>query len=732
MQTKEYSLEIGGTTLVAQFSDLANQAHGSCLVKCGGTAVLATAVMSEKTREGGDYLPLTVDYEERFYAIGRILGSQFVRREGRPSEDAILTGRIVDRTIRPLFNQQIRHDIQVVVTVLALDEQDPDTLAVLAASLALSTSNIPWAGPVSAARILNLKNPTGQADAGYLVNPKYESRRQPNINFDLIACGQDGNINMIEVGGFEASEKVLVEALGHASKEIEKLQEFQKKIITEIGKPKRQIELPQVPEEIVKLFAENLESEMDSALFGKGKAGMHDFQGKWLDLVKEKFPEANLALAESFVDEKINDYIHHQAIEKKRRPDGRSVDEVRPISAEVGGISPVLHGSGTFYRGETHVLGVLTLGGPQDTQTLDNIEDQSKKRFMLHYNFPPYSTGETGRMGGTNRRMIGHGALAEKALVAVLPNKEKFPYTIRIVAEAMASNGSTSMASVCAGTLAMMDGGVPITRPVAGIASGLMMENPEKYVVLTDIQGPEDHHGDMDFKVAGTTEGVTAVQMDVKVGGIPLKILTEAFEKARLARLHILGEMQKVIAVPRPQISPRAPRILAIMIKTDQIGLIIGPGGKTINDIIDRTGAEINIEEDGTVMIVGKGDSCDKAADIIRNMTREYLKGERFTGEVVKITEFGAFVNIGPNADGLVHVSEIAPFRVDRVEKYLKLGQRVPVIIKEIDEKNRLSLSIKQADASFIKPLAGTPTTGTPTAAAKNATTNGPQKPTTI
>jgi polyribonucleotide nucleotidyltransferase len=723
MQTKEYSLEIGGETLVAQFSNLADQAHGSCMVKCGGTVVLATACMSEKAKEGSDFFPLTVDYEERFYAIGRILGGQFMHREGKPSEDAILTGRIVDRTIRPLFNQQIRHEVQVVVTVLALDEQDPDTLAVLAASLALGTSNIPWNGPVSAARIMNLKTATGQTDEGFIVNPKYELRGQPNINFDLIACGKDGNINMIEVGGYETSEKTLVEALNHASKEIEKLQDFQKKIVAEIGKEKRKIDLQETPAEIIALFKENLESEMDAALFGKGKIGMHNFESKWSELVSEKFPEADLALAEAYCEERINDHIHSEAIEKKRRPDGRGVDEVRTILAEAGGIADILHGTGTFYRGETHVLGVLTLGGPQDMQTLDNIESQGKKRFMLHYNFPPYSTGETGRMGGTNRRMIGHGALAEKALVAVLPEKEKFPYTIRIVAEAMASNGSTSMASVCAGTIAMMDGGVPITRPVAGIASGLMMESPEKYVVLTDIQGPEDHHGDMDFKVAGTTEGITAVQMDVKVNGIPLKILAEAFEKAKLARLHILGEMQKAIATPRPQISPRAPRILAVMVKVSQIGLIIGPGGKTINDIIDRTGAEINIEEDGTVMIVGKGDSVEKAADIIRNMTREYLKGERFTGEVTKITEFGAFVRVGPNTEGLVHVSEIAPFRVDKVEKYLKLGQQVPVIIKEIDEKNRLSLSIKLADANFIKQIAVAPIIGA---------TNGPEKPTTI
>ncbi len=748
MQTKEYSLEIGGTTITAQFSNLADQAHGSCIVKSGGTVVLATAVMSEKEKEGSDFFPLTVEYEERFYAVGKILGSQFVRREGKASEEATLTGRIVDRTIRPLFNQQIRNEVQVIITVLALDEQDPDTLAVLAASLALGTSNIPWGGPVSAARILNLKNAAGQADVGYLVNPNYVSRKQPNINFEMIACGKDGNINMIEVGGFEASEKVMIEALDHASKEIEKIQEFQKNIIKEIGKEKRVIKLPEILPEVAALYKEVIEPEMDASLFTKGKAGMHNMQKKWSELVKEKFPESDIMLAEAYCDEKINQYIHKEAIEKQRRPDGRKLDEIRPLFAEAGGIAPVLHGTGTFYRGETHVLGVLTLGGPQDTQTIDSIEDPGKKRFMLHYNFPPYSSGETGRMGGTNRRMIGHGALAEKALFAVLPPLTKFPYTIRIVAEAMASNGSTSMASVCAGTIAMMDGGVPILRPVAGIASGLMMQSPEKYVVLTDIQGPEDHHGDMDFKVAGTTEGITAVQMDVKVDGIPLKILAEAFEKARLARLQILDVITKAIPAPRPQISSRAPRILAIMIKEDQIGLIIGPGGKTINEIIDKTGAEINIEEDGTVMIVGKGDSVDNAANIIRNMTREYLKGERFTAEVMKITDFGAFVKIGPNTEGLVHVSEIAPFRVDRVEKYLKLGQQVPVIIKDIDEKNRLSLSIKLADANFIKqipvapmasaaPRPATPTTTAPTSApttnpTTNGVNNGPQKPTTI
>ena len=418
--------------------------------------------------------------------------------------------------------------------------------------------------------------------------------------------------------------------------------------------------------------------------------------------------------------------IHEEAIEEGRRPDGRTVDEVRPIFAAAGSISPVLHGTGVFFRGETHVLGVLTLGGPKDALTIDGIEGETSKRFMLHYNFPPYSTGETGRMGGTNRRMIGHGALAEKALLPVIPAKEKFPYTVRLVAEAMASNGSTSMGSVCAGTVALMDGGVPILRPVAGIASGLMMrekktsmlgsvlgknigKNKRDYVVLTDIQGPEDHHGDMDFKVAGTTEGITAVQMDVKVDGVPVAILAEAFEKAKLARLHILKEIEKAIPAPRPKISPRAPHIISVMIKPDQIGLVIGGGGKTINEIIERTGADINIDDDGTVSIVGSDEATEKAATIIREMTKEYVKGERLIGEVIKITEFGAFVQLNPNADGLVHVSEIAPFRIDRVEKYLKLGQKIPVIIKGVDEKGRISLSIKQADPDFIKPIVAAP-----------------------
>jgi polyribonucleotide nucleotidyltransferase len=661
--------------------------------------------MSKHEKEGSDFFPLTVDYEERFYAAGKILGSQYMRREGKPSDEAILSGRIIDRTIRPLFDQRIRHEIQVVITVLALDEYDPDVLGVIAASLALGVSNIPWNGPVSAVRVLKEKNSND-----FLLNPNYEIRKKSQPEIEMVACGKDGNINMIEVASFETGEKTAVDALRFASEAIEKIQNFQKEIIAERGATKRILELQTASDSIISLFKENIEESLEQGIFGNGgKESFQLIEQKWSELVKERIEEKDHAVAYQYLDEKINDLVHEQAIKNGKRADGRGIDEIRPLFVQAGGISPVLHGSGIFFRGATHVLGVLTLGSPKDIQTIEGMEEQSEKRFMLHYNFPPYSTGEVGKIGNTNRRMIGHGALAEKALAPMIPSKELFPYTIRLVAEALASNGSTSMASVCAGTIALLDGGVPMLRPVAGIASGLMMKNAKEYVVLTDIQGPEDHHGDMDFKVAGTREGITAVQMDVKVEGVPIAILAEAFEKARIARLKILDEIEKVIKSPRTNISPRAPKILVHKIKVDQIGLVIGPGGKTINAIIDKTGAEINIEEDGTVFVTGKNGAAEKALAVIQAMTHEYAKGERFEGVVTKIMEFGAFVKIAPGTEGLVHVSEIASFKIDKVDNYLKEGELVPVIIKEIDEKKRINLSIKLADPAFIKPFANGP-----------------------
>lgn len=699
MKSKQYSIEVGGKTITAEFTDLAENAHGSVIMRCGNTVVLTTAVISKKPKDGIDFFPLTVDYEERFYAIGQILGSQFVRREGKPSDEAVLSGRIVDRTIRPLFDWHIRHEVQVVLTILSLGEYDPDILSVIGASLALGTSEIPWNGPVGAVRIGKHKN-----REQFEINPTYGLRQDPEYVLDIIACGKDNSINMIEVGSHESNEETINTGLAQALKEIAIIENWQKEIIKEIGKKKIVIEKETVPKSLVALFKESISSKLkDSVITNEpGKEHIDNLKGEWLALCKEKIPE-EMALAEWFYEEQVNELIHNEAIDSGKRPDGRGIDDVRPLFAKAGGISPILHGSGIFYRGGTHILSVLTLGGPGDSQTIDGMEAQTKKRFMHHYNFPPFSTGETGRLGGTNRRMIGHGALAEKAIIPVLPEKEKFPYTIRVVSEALSSNGSTSMGSVCGTTLALMDAGVPIKRPVAGIASGLMMRSDKEYAVLTDIQGPEDHHGDMDFKVAGTTEGITAVQMDVKVSGVPLHILKEALDKAKIARLKILEVITKEIAEPRKDIAPSAPKIVAIKIKPDQIGLVIGSGGKTVNEIREKTGTDIDIEEDGTVFITGKDGGADEAAKIIAEMTREYKAGETFEAEVVKITEFGAFVKIGANAEGLVHVSEIAPWRIEKVGDVLKEGMRVPVIIKGIDEKGRMKLSIKDRDPNFIK-----------------------------
>jgi len=695
-------MELGGKTLTATFSDLADQADGSVMLRYGNTIVLATAVMSPNTKEGLGYFPLTVDYEERFYAAGAILGSRFIRREGRPSDDAILSGRVVDRTIRPLFDGKIRNDVQVVITVLSVDEYAPDVLAVTAASLALLTSDIPWNGPVSAVRI----GKTAAKD-DFIVNPTYLERMDATMALDSLICGRDGNINMIEVGAKEISEEELGHAFERASQEIEKIQAFQKMIAAEIGKAKRIIETPQAPAEMHALFAEHIEPKLVDAVFSgvAGKSHINDLKKVWLDLYKEKLPDANPTFAGDYYEERVDEAIHREAIEHNRRADGRGMKEIRPLFAKAGGLSPMLHGSGIFYRGATHVFTALTLGGPGDSQLVDNMEEQEvKKRFMHHYNFPPYSSGETGRIGGTNRRMIGHGALAEKALAAVIPPQETFPYTIRLVSECLASNGSTSMASVCASTLALMDGGVPIKAPVAGIALGLMMRDTQNYKVLTDIQGPEDHHGDMDFKVAGTRAGVTAIQMDVKVDGVPIPILKEALGDAKAARENILGIIEKEIALPRSDISPRAPKIIVVKVKVDQIGLVIGPGGKMINGIKDTSKAEdITIEEDGTIFITGRNGSADVAAQMIRDLTREYAPGEQFVGEVTRLMDFGAFVKIGPKAEGLVHVSEIAPFRIEKIGDVLSLGEKVNVIIKEIDEKDRINLSIKKIDPEFAQ-----------------------------
>ncbi len=688
--------------MTAIFSDLAEQAHGSVILKYGETIVLATACMSKDSQKGLGFFNLTVDYVEKFYAAGKILGSRFVRREGKPSEEAILASRVIDRTLRPLFDQSIRHAVQVIVTVLSVDDNDPTILAVNAASLALSVSNIPWNGPIGCVRIGKYN------DENLTMNPAQSLRLDDTLyKFDLTVCGKDGNINMIEASAHQSKEEELEEALTRASEEIGKLEAFQKNIVKEIGKEKRVIEKGVVSPESVALFNEKILPKMPDAIFeGAGKAKIDALHTEWNNLVRETFADReDFALEDNLFDDTENDILHKKAIEENKRADGRKMDELRDLFAQAGGLSSKLHGSGIFYRGGTHVFSVLTLGGPEDRNLVDGLQLKVEKRFMHHYNFPPYSAGETGRAGFTNRREVGHGALAEKALSMVLPAVADFPYTMRIVSESMASNGSTSQASICASILALMDGGVPIKAPVAGIAMGLMYETDDKYKILTDIQGPEDHHGDMDFKIAGTRDGVTAIQLDVKVDGVPIKILGEAMRQSKTARVAIIDRIEKEIPKPRAEISANAPKILIIKINPEKIGMVIGGGGKTIKEIKEKSGAEITIEDDGTVYLTGKDGSAEKAKEIIESMTHEYQVGEVLKGEVVKIADFGAFVALNPFTDGMVHISELAPFRVERVSDIIKEGMIVPVKVINVDrERGKIGLSIKEADRDFFNP----------------------------
>lgn len=699
MQKKEYSIEVGGRTLTAMFTDIADQTNGSVIIKYGDTVILATAVMSNNKREDIDYFPLTVEYEERYYAAGKIGGARFIKREGKPSEEAVLSGRIIDRTIRPSFDDSIRNEIQVVITILSIDEDnDPDVPAVIGASLALATSNIPWGGPVSSIRLCFDKNNPDQL----IINPTYKEREENHI--DLLICGKDGKINMIEAEAKEVTEEKINIAFDLAVKEIEKIQNFQKTIISEIGKEKINIEKINLTIEAEELFKAEIAPQIEEVIFGgPGKKSTDDLKKQWLNLRIEKMPEFSLGIWLNYFEQAINEALHKEAIEKERRPDGRKTDEVRSLYAQAGGFSKIVHGTGLFYRGATHVLTTLTLSGPKDSQIVEGMEINGIKYFMHHYNFPPFSVGETGRVGNPSRRSIGHGALAEKSLRYAIPNREDFPYTIRLVSEVFASNGSSSMASICASTLALMDGGVPIKAPVAGISVGLMMENENKYKLITDIQGLEDHYGDMDFKVAGTKDGVTGIQLDIKTDGIPVKILSEALVKAKTARLQILETIKKEIASPRTEISPSAPYIAKIIIPVDKIGAVIGSGGKTIQKISEETEAEIEIEDDGTVYISGKIDGVKIAKETIEDITREYKVGDKFEGEVTRLMDFGAFVKIGRDTEGLVHVSELASFRVDQISSVIKIGQKVPVVIKEVDERGRINLSIKAIDPNFIK-----------------------------
>lgn len=683
-------MEIAGRELTAEFSNLTEQANGSVLIRYGDTVVLATAVMSKNERFGINFFPLSVDYEEKFYAAGQILGSRFVRREARPSEDAILINRIIDRSVRPLFDKKIKNDVQVIAMALSIDEDnDPDTPAVIAASLALAVSDIPWNGPISSCRV-GLKN------GEFIINPTYKERE--TLDFETLVCGKDNKINMIETEANEIPEEKVINGFEKAIHEIEKINEWQKDIIEKIGKEKIAIKTKEIPPKFYSLFTSNIEKRLENAIYLTDKqtrnSSLGEIKKEWIETVNTEFEGQFLTEADDLYEKKTDEIVHYNILKNEKRPDLRKIDELRELFAKTS-VLPRTHGSAFFFRGETHILSVATLGAPGDELLIQGMETRTKKYFMHHYNFPPYSVGETGPMRGPGRREIGHGALAEKALRPIIPEKSEFPYTIRLVSETLSSNGSSSMAAVCASCLALMDAGVPVKNKVAGIAMGLMMEDEKNYKVLTDIQGPEDHYGDMDFKAAGTNKGLTAIQMDVKIEGVTIKILEKALTDARAARMKILEVMNTELKAPRPELSKYAPKIISFVIPPERIGEIIGSGGKNINAIIDKTGVKIDIEDDGTIYVSGENlESVKEAEGIIKEMIREFKVGERVKGKVVKIFEFGAMVSISPKQDGLIHISKLAPRRVNAVKDVLQMGDLVEAEVIEIDEQKRVNLKL--------------------------------------
>jgi len=710
----KFSLELGGKDLQVEIKNLAEHANGSCWIRYGDTVVLATAVMGEEGEEK-DFFPLTVEYQERFYAAGKILGSRFIRRESRPSDEAILTSRLIDRAIRPRFPENLKREIQVIITCLSWDrENDPDIPGLIATSISLGISDIPWQGPIAALRVGNSeahKSPEGKPSTSYraspefILNPTYEQREKSNLDLALTAVPQDlgekngALINMIEAEGQEVQEEIVLKAVEFSKPYFKKLIEFQNQIIKKVGKKKIDLPEPSSDLELESEIKEFLGDRLEKVLYEKSEMDTADKLRKELAyFIAEKYPGMGKTKpALDFFEKEIERLVHENIIKFEKRPDGRKLDEIREISCEVG-VLPRTHGSGLFQRGETKSLSILTLGAPGDVKLLEGMEFIGKKRFMHHYNFPPYCSGEIKPLRGPGRREIGHGMLVEKALMGLCPNFEEFPYTLRIVSEILSSNGSTSMASVSSSSLALMDAGVPIKNPCAGIALGLMQNDKGNYKILTDIQGPEDHHGDMDFKIAGTKNGITAIQMDVKIRGIDEKILKETLERGKRARLQILNKIEKTIQKPRPELSPWAPRVYIIQIKPEKIREVIGPGGKIINEIIEECGVSINVEDSGQVFVTAeKEEGAKKAVSWIKNITREIRTGEIFQGKVKRIVDFGAFIEIIPGQEGLCHISQIAPFRVEKVEDIIKVGEVVPVKVISIDEQGRINLSIKEA-----------------------------------
>lgn len=688
---KIYELDFYGKKLSFEIGRVAKQANAAVLARHGDTVILVTTVLAEKAREGLDFFPLLVDYEERYYAAGKVPGG-FIKREGRPSESAILSGRMIDRSIRSLFPEWMRHDVHVVATVMSVDQKNPaNILGINGASLALAISDIPWNGPIGAVRI-------GCIDGKLVVNP--DEKDLPNSTLDLTVAGHRGGITMVEAGAKEVSEELLVDAMELANEAIGKIMDFIDEVVAEIGKPKAQLPAPEVIEEIDNWMRDNLTDEIYAAVQINQKqprgAAIAAAQQKAEDFFAESYPDSAKYIA-TIMDEMVKKAVRRLLLVDKKRADGRAMDELRPITCEVD-ILPMTHGSALFTRGETQSLGVTTLGMMgTDDQVMDGLKlDEPSKRFILHYNFPPYSVGEVRPMRGPGRREIGHGALAERALRAVFPEEESFPYVVRQVSDILESNGSSSMASVCSGSLAMMAAGVPVKKAVAGIAMGLIADNGQ-VCILTDIQGLEDHYGDMDFKVAGTRDGVTALQMDNKAGGITREILTQALAQAKKGRYQILDIMDSVISEPRPELAPTAPKIVTFNIDPEKIRDVIGSGGKTIRGIVQQTGAKIDVEDSGKVSVAAVNEeSAAMAVKIIKDLVREVEAGETFVGTVTRMLTFGVFIEVLPGKEGLLHVSEISNYRVPSVEDAFEIGEKVLVTVKEIDDMHRVNLSRKK------------------------------------
>ncbi len=698
MAKQEFHYEFGGRGITVETGEIAKQADGAVVIRYGDTVTLSTACASNTPKEGIDFFPLTVSFEEKLYSVGKIPGG-FLRREGRPSEHATLSARMIDRPIRPLFAEGFRNEVQVVNTILSVDQDAPaEMAAMLGASLALCISDIPFNGPIAGVKV-------GRVDGEFIVNPSAEQAEKSDI--DLTVAGTAKALNMVEAGAKEVSEEDMLAALMFGQQKVKELCEFQETIIAAVGKPKREIPLYHVDEAVEKEVRDGFEAAIREAVSIKEKLERY---GKIDELTEQavasfeerEYPsEKEKALTLKQVGQISHnieaDEVRRLIVEDKIRPDGRAIDEIRPLDSQVD-LLPRVHGSAMFTRGETQVLSTTTLGALNENQIIDDLTEVEAKRFMHHYNFPPYSVGETGRMGSPGRREIGHGALGERALLQVLPSVDEFPYTIRTVADVLESNGSSSQASICAGTMSLMAAGVPIKAPVAGIAMGLIMdEETGQYTVLTDIQGMEDHFGDMDFKVAGTAKGITALQMDIKVSGITKEIFEEALAQAHKARLEILDNMAQAIAAPRAELSPYAPKIAIMHIDPDKISIVIGPGGKMINQIIaESDNVKIDIDDDGQVVIYHTDQAAiDHAKEMIKEIVREAKVGDVYAAKVVRLEKFGAFVNLFGHTDGLLHVSKISHNRVEKVEDVLKIGDIIDVKVTEIDNKGRINVSAK-------------------------------------